>query len=77
MSIDPATDPLPFSVTVNVRKLSKKGEHHSFSADETQRKAIAQRYGLTAVHAFTATAHATPWRKGGVRVVGKVEARYI
>ncbi|MFD0915602.1 YceD family protein [Pseudahrensia aquimaris] len=76
MSAVPALEPAPFSLTVNVRKLSKKGEHHTFEANEVQRAEIAARYDLVSIESFVATAHAVPWRKGGVQVEGNITVKF-
>jgi uncharacterized metal-binding protein YceD (DUF177 family) len=72
MALKPVTP--EFSRPINVSRLPKSGSHEviAASADECQR--LAKRLGLEALHGLTARLHAKPWRGGGVKVIGEMQA---
>lgn len=65
----------PVSFHVNVRRLPKNGMPVTVEADETQRQALAAEHDLLSVEAFAADLLVSPWKKDGVRVSGRVNAR--
>lgn len=71
MSSD-APGPIPFAV--NVARLPKKGMPVTIEADEAQRAALAAAHGLNAVRSFRADMDVVGWKKGGVKVTGRVVA---
>jgi uncharacterized metal-binding protein YceD (DUF177 family) len=46
-------------------------------ADEAQREALARLHGLEAVKRFTARLGITAWKRGGVRVTGRIGADIV
>ena len=73
---DPAA-PSPISFPVHVSRLPKKGMAVEIEADEAQREALARLHGLEAVERFTARLEITAWKRGGVRVTGRVGADIV
>lgn len=67
----------PISFPVSVARLPQKGMPVVLEADEEQRQALAAEHGLRAVERFRADLHVTAWRKGGVKVVGRVRADIV
>lgn len=64
----------PVSYVVNVARLPQKGMPVRIEADEKQRRLLAEKHGLLAVHAFRADLLVTSWKRNGVKVAGQVEA---
>lgn len=64
-----------FSLPVNVRRLSKKGQMFRFEASQQERRGIAERYDLIDVESFVCEAVVAPWKKDGVKVSGVVAAK--
>ena len=75
MSAPPAASPVSFPV--HVSRLPKKGMRVTIEADAGQLAALAAAHGLPAVERFHAELDVTAWKKGGVRVAGRVEARIV
>lgn len=69
---DAATSPIAFPV--NVARLPAKGMLVTIEADEEQRRALADLHGLLAVDALRAEILVANWKRGGVRVSGRVSA---
>ena len=68
---------LPFSQPVNIRTLPRRGRVENFSADEQQRKAIAEDQDLIDIKSLSASATVKPWKKDGVMVEGTVRAELV
>jgi len=64
----------PISFKTNVLRLPRKGIPVSIVADEKQRVALSTEHGLLAVNRLCAELLVVPWKSGGVRVTGHVEA---
>jgi uncharacterized metal-binding protein YceD (DUF177 family) len=63
-----------FSRPLAVERIASTGTELTIEANAEEREALARRFGIPAVHAFTATFVATPWRRGGVQVRGEFAA---
>lgn len=72
----PASDS-PVSFPVHVARLPKNGMSVTIEADPAQREALAAAHGLVSVGDFRADLDVTAWKKGGVRVAGRVVARIV
>lgn len=64
----------PVSYPLQVKRLPDKGTTVTIEADSAQRAALAREHGLLSVERFSAELAARPWKAGGVRVLGRVEA---
>ena len=64
----------PISFPVNVARLPQKGMPVRIEADEPQRAALASIHGLNVVRRLTVEMDVVGWKKGGVRVTGRVRA---
>jgi hypothetical protein len=64
----------PVSFVTHVARLPKKGMPVVIDADEKQRAELAREHGLEAVSRYHADLTVAPWKSGGVRVSGAVEA---
>lgn len=67
----------PVSYPVHVARLPKKGMAVRLEADAAAREALAEAHGLRAVDRFTADLDVVGWKKGGVRVTGRVRADIV
>lgn len=67
----------PVSFPVHVARLPRKGMQVTIDADADQRAALAEAHGLTAVERFHADLDVNAWKKGGIKVSGRVEARIV
>lgn len=65
------------SLPVNVARLPQRGMPLTIEADSNQRSALAQAHGLIEVRSLQADVIVTSWKKGGVQVNGRVNARVI
>jgi hypothetical protein len=65
----------PVSFQANVARLPQKGMPVVLTADERQREALAADHGLLSVESWQADLLVAPWKRNGVRVSGKVEAK--
>jgi hypothetical protein len=63
-----------FSRPLPVDRVPRKGSHEHVKADAAECAALARRFNLAALHAFSARLLAAPWRGGGLKVTGTVEA---
>ncbi|MBG1231792.1 YceD family protein [Aestuariivirga litoralis] len=63
-----------FSRPLIVDRVPRKGSHEVFEADETERTRLATRFALPQLHKLSARLLAMPWRGGGLKVTGTVEA---
>ncbi|MBI1619195.1 YceD family protein [Aquamicrobium zhengzhouense] len=64
----------PISSRVQVSRLPKNGLEIIVEADAEQREALADEHDLRSVETFKAVLNVTAWRKGGVKVAGRVKA---
>lgn len=71
------SDGSPVSYPVHVSRLPRKGMAVRIEADAAQRALLAAVHGLRSVESFIAQIEVSAWKKGGVRVSGKVEARIV
>ena len=67
----------PISFPVNVARLPQRGMEVTIEADETQRAALAAGHDLVGVSSLVAEMTVTSWKKGGVRVGGRIRARIV
>jgi hypothetical protein len=67
----------PVSNTVQVSRLPKKGLSITIDADADQRAALAKEHDLQAVDSFVAKLDVSAWKKGGIKVVGSVDATIV
>ena len=67
--------PSPISFTVNVARLPQRGLEVTIDADDSQREALAAAHGLLEVTHMRADLVVSSWKKGGVKVSGRVQAR--
>ncbi len=65
----------PISYPVNVARLPQKGMPVRIDASEKQRAALAELHGLNGVASLRVDMTVTPWKRNGVRVAGKVQAK--
>jgi hypothetical protein len=63
-----------FSRPLAVERIASTGTELTIEASAEEREALARRFDIPAVHAFSATFVATPWRRGGVQVRGEFAA---
>ncbi len=67
--------PVPeFSRPIEVARVSPLGSHEKISADPKECEALTGRLQVPAVHAVSAKLLVKPWRGGGFKVTGDVEA---
>ena len=64
-----------FSRPIAVERIAATGTELSIEASAEERAALARRFGIPAVHAFSASFVATPWRRGGVQLRGGFAAK--
>lgn len=64
----------PVSFIAHVARLPKMGMPVTIDANEKQRADLAEEHGLEAVGRYHADLIVAPWKRGGVRVSGNVEA---
>ncbi|WP_367714989.1 DUF177 domain-containing protein [Nitratireductor sp. GISD-1A_MAKvit] len=70
----PETNKTPISHEVNVHHLARKGLPVSISANESERRALAEEHDLLSVADFAAELMVRPWKADGVRITGTVAA---
>lgn len=63
-----------FSRPLIVDRVPRKGSHEVFAAEPKELQALAKRFDLVALHSLKARLLAVPWRGGGLKVTGSVEA---
>jgi uncharacterized metal-binding protein YceD (DUF177 family) len=66
-----------FSRLIPVDRIPEGGLDEPIEADETERAALAQRFGLPDILSFAADFHVTPWRRGRIHVQGKAIAALV
>lgn len=67
----------PISFPVSVARLPAKGMQVTIEADADQRAALAAIHGLVGVDRLSARLEITGWKKGGVKVEGRLHARVV
>lgn len=67
----------PVSYPVHVARLPKKGMAVQVEADDAARESLAQVHGLRSVERFRADLDVVGWKKGGIRVTGRVRADIV
>jgi uncharacterized metal-binding protein YceD (DUF177 family) len=65
---------LIISIPFNVAKIPRKGERIQFVAEAEQFAQIADYLDVDGVSSFDAKLEITPWRKGGIKVEGHINA---
>ena len=65
---------IEFSRSLLVDRIPRKGSHERVVAEAAECAMLAQRFSIHAVHKLSALLLAVPWRGGGVKVTGTVEA---
>ena len=63
-----------FSRPLLVNRVPRKGSHEVFEADPKERQALAKRFAIPALHSLKVHLHAVPWRGGGLKVTGDIDA---
>ena len=63
-----------FSRPLLVDRVPRKGSHEHFQADPAECVKLAQRFSIHALHKLSARLLLVPWRGGGIKVTGTVEA---
>lgn len=67
--------PVPeFSRPLQVDRVPKGGSFERLAAEPEECVALATRLGVLKLHRLTATLQATPWRGGGLKVMGTLTA---
>jgi uncharacterized metal-binding protein YceD (DUF177 family) len=62
---------------VAVDRIPPAGMTEHVLATEAERKALAERFELVAINRLTGVLHLEPWRRGGVKVTGRVDAEIV
>ncbi|GAA2865224.1 hypothetical protein GGQ99_001581 [Aminobacter niigataensis] len=65
----------PVSFPVNIARLPQKGMAVVVDADAAQRAALAEAHDLVSVERYKADLLITKWKRNGVKVSGRVQAR--
>ena len=68
------TENLEFSHPFDVSNVPPEGTSETISATLEQCNAIAERFGVEAVHSVSATIDIQPWKRGGFRARGEATA---
>lgn len=63
-----------FSRPLLVDRVPRKGSHEVIKAEPSELAALKQRFLLAGLHSLNCRFLVTPWRGGGVKVTGTVEA---
>ena len=64
-----------FSRLVPVDRVPPEGSSEHIAATEEEREALARRFGLLAIKDISAHLQLEPWRRGGIKVSGRWDAR--
>lgn len=67
----------PISFPVDVRRLPQKGFPLVIEPDASTRDRLAAAHGLLAVGSFRAELLVKTWKRGGISLTGRVEARIV
>jgi hypothetical protein len=59
---------------VAIDRVPQGGMTEHVVATDDERKALAARFDLVAIRELTGLLHLTPWRRGGVKITGRVDA---
>jgi uncharacterized metal-binding protein YceD (DUF177 family) len=70
-------NPYPLSRRQPVDNLPANGFETAIEANEAERRALAEVLDILGIDSLKATFTLTPWRRGGVRVTGVVEADVV
>ncbi|MDP4822436.1 MAG: DUF177 domain-containing protein, partial [Aestuariivirgaceae bacterium] len=65
-----------FSRLIPVDRVPDLGTREKLEANPEERAALAARFELVSIESFAGKMELTPWRRGGVRVTGKLEADF-
>lgn len=71
------TGTFPLSHPISVNDVPQSGVTVKFSADDSERKALADVYDVAGVEALEAVLTVKPWRRDGLSVAGTVVASVI
>lgn len=63
-----------FSRPLNVDRVPRGGSHEKLAAEPAEREALAKRLDIPAIHSLRAEMRATPWRGGGLKLEGELNA---
>lgn len=63
-----------FSRPLAVEKIAPAGSEHTIEATSEERRALAERFGIAAIHSLSARFVAIPWQGGGVQLRGEISA---
>lgn len=63
-----------FSRPLNVDRVPRGGSHEKLAAEPAEREALAKRLDIPAIHSLRAEMRATPWRGGGLKLEGQLNA---
>ncbi len=63
-----------FSRLIPVDRVPDLGSREKLEANEEERAGLAARFELVFIRSFTGKMELKPWRKGGIRVTGRMEA---
>jgi hypothetical protein len=63
-----------FSRPLIVDRVPRKGSHENVVAEANECEKLAKRFSIPALHKLGARLHCVPWRGGGLKVTGTVEA---
>lgn len=64
-----------FSRLIAVDRVPPEGLTERIEASEDERRALARRFELLAIRELTAVLELAPWRRGGIKVKGRFDAR--
>jgi len=67
---------LEFSRPLLVDRVPRKGSHEHLIADAAECEKLAARFAIPKLHKLSARLFMVPWRGGGMKVTGTVEADY-
>jgi uncharacterized metal-binding protein YceD (DUF177 family) len=63
-----------FSRLIAIDRVPPEGTTEQISATEDERHALAERFGLIAIHQLSALLQLETWRRGGIKVTGRLDA---
>ena len=68
--------PPEFSRPLLVDRVPRKGSHEHIKADEAECAKLAKRFAIPALHKLSARLLCSPWRGGGIKITGTVDAEF-
>jgi len=74
---EPHIERSPVSFPVNVARLPQKGMPVRIDATEAQRQELSEVHGLEKVDSYVVNVLVAPWKRNGVKVTGRVQARIV